>query len=592
MAEMIPALAPHKTPYSERSIFERLKKDPATKEWIILHSLGLSSTRVGPHGEVDFVILVPGAGVLCLEVKGGGISCSGGQWKQENLQTGKITQLNKSPYLQARENMFSLMRHVVAHFGNKHPVSQATFSYAVAFPATKSPPHTPETEAWETFDIESLRRPISILVLMNLEQMRKKLARGVPVESVSSRTLGSLRKFLRPDFERVVMRAATISQSEEQLMSLTDEQYDYLDVAARNSRAIITGAAGTGKTVLALKHASDEAESGRRVLLLCFNRMLANWLAGEVNGSGEERITVSTYHRLLNNIIDDSPLREEYEQACHGQEASSIFGEIGPVYAELAISLVEIAFDTIVIDEGQDLINDSNLPVFNVLVNGGLAGGRWAVFGDFNRQAIYESPSKTGGEEVCLDMLRTYCREFSVVPLRKNCRNTRPIGEETALLSGFDSLPYRLGRAEGLAVDYRYWRRPGDHAEQLGRVIRKLIDEDISLSDVVILGPTRLENSAIQAAVDDLPVSIVAMSEGARLDGSAIPYSTIHAFKGMESPVVILIGIEDFDSDYQRALLYVGMSRARSHLIVLLRESTKGRMGELIEKKLRESWQG
>jgi hypothetical protein len=42
--------------------------------------------------------------------------------------------------------------------------------------------------------------------------------------------------------------------------------------------------------------------------------------------------------------------------------------------------------------------------------------------------------------------------------LTLNCRNTRNIGEETALLSGFTSPPYRMGQIAGLPVDYRYYQ--------------------------------------------------------------------------------------------------------------------------------------
>jgi hypothetical protein len=45
----------------------------------------------------------------------------------------------------------------------------------------------------------------------------------------------------------------------------------------------------------------------------------------------------------------------------------------------------------LVIDEAQDLLEDEYLDVLDLLVKGGLAGGRWAFFGDFERQAIYIS---------------------------------------------------------------------------------------------------------------------------------------------------------------------------------------------------------
>jgi superfamily I DNA/RNA helicase len=52
---------------------------------------------------------------------------------------------------------------------------------------------------------------------------------------------------------------------------------------------------------------------------------------------------------------------------------------------------------------------------------------------------------------------------------------------------------------------------------------------------------------------------------------SGVQVETIHRFKGLESPVVVLV-ITDPPvtiNDYARTLLYVGTSRARSFLLVL-----------------------
>jgi ATP-dependent exoDNAse (exonuclease V) beta subunit len=45
--------------------------------------------------------------------------------------------------------------------------------------------------------------------------------------------------------------------------------------------------------------------------------------------------------------------------------------------------------------------------------------------------------------------------------------------------------------------------------------------------------------------------------------------SSIHAFKGLESPVVILAELDDLAHPRVDELWYVALSRARSHLIVL-----------------------
>lgn len=71
MAQMIPPMATQgtKSP-GEIEVFERLRDDPATSNWIVLHSLDIAAHQTQQAGEADFVVLVPNYGVLCLEVKG------------------------------------------------------------------------------------------------------------------------------------------------------------------------------------------------------------------------------------------------------------------------------------------------------------------------------------------------------------------------------------------------------------------------------------------------------------------------------------------------------------------------------------------
>ena len=117
---------------AERKIFDLLKNDPGTSDWTVIHSLGLARRGRKPYGEIDFVLLIPGAGVFCVEVKGGDVACQDGEWTTMN-RTGQIAKLKRSPFLQAREGMFALRDSVL----NRAPVgfpSSLVFGYAVVFP--------------------------------------------------------------------------------------------------------------------------------------------------------------------------------------------------------------------------------------------------------------------------------------------------------------------------------------------------------------------------------------------------------------------------------------------------------------------------
>ena len=241
MAIMIPSDVPLKTPRSERIVFDRIRLDPGTRDWTVLHSVGLARTNRGPYGEIDFVILIPGKGIVCLEVKGGLVQCNNGIWSTQNQATKKIEKLKISPYLQAREGMFALKAAVDRRFGQLDPASTCPYSYAVVFPAVSSPPQSPGEEAWETIDNETLRQPISKAIIRNISGARKKLTIPLKSESVSKETLSAIRQYIRPDFDRIITRSSTIRKSEDRLLSLTEAQYTYLDVADANDRALVEG---------------------------------------------------------------------------------------------------------------------------------------------------------------------------------------------------------------------------------------------------------------------------------------------------------------------------------------------------------------
>lgn len=591
MATMIPAQTPDKTPYSEKVVFDRIQSDPQTSDWVVLHSVGLAKTNRGPYGEIDYVILIPGKGIVCLEIKGGLVHCSNGIWTTTNQKTNQTSILKISPYMQAREGMFSLKRAIEDHFGSLDPASRCPLSYAVVFPAVDSLPRTPGEEVWETIDNLDLQRPISTKILQNINGARKKLTIPLKAESVSIKTMSAIRQYLRPDFDRIATRASTIRQSEERLVALTEAQYNYLDIAEQNERLIVEGAAGTGKTVLAIEHARREASAKRKTLLLCFNRVLASWLGRQFSEEEKKLIQVVSFYSLVRKLIGESDFLEEFEAECAVSTSEDSYSRIYPFYGELALSDRDGIADSLIVDEAQDLITESNLPVINLLVSKTMSNGRWVMFGDFAYQTIY---TRTHGKLKSLEiksLLTEYSGSITNIPLKVNCRNTRQIGEETALLSGFDSLPYRLANAEGLPVDYRYWKAKEDEQEQLVRVLTMLLEEGVQPEDIVILAPSRYENSIVSSLLNVRGVPISDLGDIAGEPGKCIVFSTIHAFKGMESPVIVLCGISGISSNEEKALLYVGMSRARSQLIVIGSDKIKKTLPELTLKRLTEGWQ-
>ena len=59
-----------------------------------------------------------------------------------------------------------------------------------------------------------------------------------------------------------------------------------------------------------------------------------------------------------------------------------------------------------------------------------------------------------------------------------------------------------------------------------------------------------------------------------------ITWSIVSGLKGLENDVVILAGLTDIEADWHRGVAYVGMSRARTRLHVLIHEDCDGKRRE------------
>jgi hypothetical protein len=60
----------------------------------------------------------------------------------------------------------------------------------------------------------------------------------------------------------------------------------------------------------------------------------------------------------------------------------------------------------------------------------------------------------------------------------------------------------------------------------------------------------------------------------------SITWSTVSGFKGLENDVIIVAGLTDIESDWHRGVAYVGMSRARTRLHVVIHEDCDGKRRE------------
>jgi len=577
---MIPPACAAKTPAGERELFDRLRSDPATSGWVVFHSLDIKKHQSKIEGELDMVVLVPGLGVLCIEVKGCTVLRQDGKWiypYESSLE---------GPFKQASTAMHSLRKYLV---GRDCSLSRLLFFSAAIFTRVPFDEQSPEWHPWQFINSRQfIRQPISVNISHILELAHQHVASRVGCNSwyndVDSRpNEGQIKRIvslLRDDFEYAVSPRSDLERVEQLISQFTEEQFDALDLLEENDRVVFKGPAGTGKTFLAMEAAKRALATGKNVLFLCYNSLLGDWLKSQTVGYSNDPkgFRCGTFHSLLLDILGEKPPkganREYWRKVLPERVLERLLGDEFPW----------TAYDMLVIDEAQDLLEAEYLDVFDLLLKGGLAGGSWVFLGDFERQAIYMSEGGTGAQQA-LEALSGRSPSHVNFSLRINCRNAEPIAETLAITSGLAPGYKRvLHDIEGSEVDPLFYSSAAGQEKHLANAIRDL-KEIFKPGEIIILSMRNDENSCAGNASPS--------STGARLapirqvqDGQTIPFSSIHAFKGLEAPAVIITDIENLSEEQSRALLYIGMSRARVRLFMLMHESCRTSYNQILDAGL------
>lgn len=567
MARMIPSIIdPDHSPPGELTIF-RLLRDETPKSWIVMHSLDLPRHIRQIQGEIDFFVLVPGLAAICLEIKSHeyvrrnsvGLWCLGSE-----------EPTMKSPFKQSSDAMHSLRQQLKS----APDLADVPFMAAVGFPRCSFDVPATEWEPWQVFDERRLEaRGIEATIRSIGKSLREKLRvtpsagwfrpeAAAPTEEQCEIFVRSLRS----SFERNRSPKARRSEREQEIRRYTEEQFRALDAIEENPRLVFWGGAGTGKTFLALEVARRAVLRERSVLLCCYNQLLGSWLRAETVPLGGE-VEAGTLHSLMLRITGlsapQNPSRDFWTR------------ELPLRTLEVLLEGHELqnSFDTLLIDEAQDLCSEEYLDVLDLLVKGGLAGGEVMAFGDFDFQAIFAR----GGERIDgRVILQSRLQGFSY-SLKDNCRNRPRVGSIAASAAGVDPYAAYLRPDDGVEVKIYSYSGRESQVEALISAIETLRKEHYQLGDIAIL--SRL---AGDAAWQHLPKSQSDRLAPASPRGwTKIRTSSIQAFKGMEATAVIVTDLDSLSSIESRHLLYVAATRATDRLVLVLNNDAMPEMTQL-----------
>ncbi|HTE57189.1 MAG TPA: NERD domain-containing protein/DEAD/DEAH box helicase [Verrucomicrobiae bacterium] len=551
----------HKTTSNaERKLFKIIKESENLDNWYCLHSLGLSKHLSKREGEIDILLVGP-AGVFVIEIKGGRVRRENGVWKFTD-RYGRVSEKRESPFTQARSAMYSLRADLAQQFDTN--INQYLFGYGVALPDIQFTTESPEWDLQTVFDVRDTNMPFEDYLnrLIGNWKSRQRSAKQLTKKEISE-----IVKYVRGDFETIFPISVAISDSEAEIIKLTDEQFMCLDAMAENKRVLFQGAAGTGKTLLAAEQAKRNEAQGIRTLLLCYNKFLAACLDESLNKTEKmQHVDVKTIHSFFHDTITQAGLEQGLKTA-QSNDNNELYQQVYPELFNKAWS-DEYSYDAIIIDEAQDVLSDTYINCLSRAVRGGIEDGRWTVFLDPENQKnmFLNLDEKTFSKLKALSV--TY-------KLSINCRNTKPIAIQTEIISGIKAPT--VNKLEGIPVRYVWFQDDADQANKVSYEINKLLDGRVSANDITILSPKRYSSSlAGSGRLRTKQPLLLLDTDNIRSErGEKIAYTSIQSYKGLESSVVILTDISELNRDWDKVVNYVGFTRARTALVVAVKSTLK-----------------
>lgn len=580
----------------ERRVLHQLKRC-LDDDCLVWHDL-----PVGPRArQPDFVVLSPRQGILLLEVK---------DWKRSTLRTatrdaveldtprGRVTRAN--PLRQARDYAMELVDLMQSDPALVH--ADGPFRGRLLFPYGWGVvfSHLQRSELAGS-DFHGVFPAHQVLLRDDLEEavdagdFHRRLWGLFTVHYPHVLTLPQrdrvrwhlfpeLRMSTQPvlDFGREGDEGSAVAPLPD-LLQVMDLQQEQIARTLGEGHRVIHGVAGSGKTMILVfraQYLAAAAQPDQPVLVLCFNRSLADRIDAQLRARGvDERVQVRTFHHWCKDVVDSYQLEVPPAPSANDW------------YAALART-VERALETgfvpggqysaLLIDEAHDF-DDAWLRLATRLVS---PHTRSLLVLYDDAQSIYQRKRRkfnfagvgieARGRTSVLRM--NYRNTAEVLALALHC--ARGLLEGADAPCGDDEIPLVQPASAGRRGAMPVLLAGRDADEEAALIAERIVaahDAGMALSDMAVLCRARFLMAPIERALRrrGLPVQSMHAQAFRRFDWSTsdVRLLTLHSAKGLEFPLVFVAGLQAMPMRDERLedaarLLYVGMTRATHQLVL------------------------
>jgi hypothetical protein len=520
----------------------------------VFHSVSWITSMLGKarDGEADFLICHPDRGFIVIEIKGGRIRAdmTSGIWT--SIDRAGVSHKISNPFRQATSGKYNILGKMKEHREwPKLNLKWVSAGHAAFFPDVDDGralqgPEAPTEIIGDRSDLIDLKKWVERVFDYWSDQNH----------AHSEKPLGSAGvQFMRKLFARVAearpLLSSKLADEEQERLQLTSQQIQILNLLSRQRRVAISGGAGTGKTVLALEKARRLASEGFQTLLTCYNAPLSDHLR-KISRS-EDNLTVMGFHKLCKTLVDQASKqsgRDLIGEARGSYPGMDLWDHYYPIALAYALEILKIRYDAIVVDEGQDFGGEFWLPIEFLLKDS--TTSPLYIFYDEN-QNVYTRAS-------------TFPADAAPITLTVNCRNTKKIHQ--AAYHYYSGAPVDAPSISGDSVHFLEAPNAEKQAKKIYELVTKLvISEKVESSSIAILIADKLRRKSYEKILYEF--KLPGQNYWGGIDDpsvSCVSVETVARFKGLESSIIILWGLDSIPIEEKRETLYVGISRAKSIL--------------------------
>jgi DNA helicase IV len=329
----------------------------------------------------------------------------------------------------------------------------------------------------------------------------------------------SIINLISPSTEFRKYIANDIGENNQEILQLTEQQFDILNNLCFHSQCVVLGCAGSGKTQLAIEKARRLCQQKDKTLVICKSSNLSLYLAAAL----QDEITL-------------------------GYCVVYSYEEIQPQKSQLTFE-----FTAIIVDEGQDFEEEEINGLKQLIPDDGI----FYIFQDSNQKI------STNASKIALQVHPTV--------LDKNCRNTHKIFKHA---EKFVSCIYerKSSLIEGIDVMHRIYEETDDIFSLLEKDITNLVNkENVSPAQIVILTDMYPSSKSLLSQYSHIDRFYLKPYSFSDKDQNTIHWSNIGMYKGLESDVIMLFFEKEKNlilSNWDIADRYVGATRAKSLLVI------------------------